>query len=82
MGWLTKRFVAHGDFLYIKVSPGDSQASVKDWRVGADYYFFRNAGIGVQYKYDKYRYDRGILVTTLGGEVTYKGGQVFLTFRF
>lgn len=80
--WPTKRLVLLGDFLYIKVSPGDSQASVTDWRLGADYYFFRNAGIGVQYKYDKYRYDRGILVTTLGGEVTYKGGQAFLTFRF
>ncbi len=82
MGWLTKRLVVHGDFLYIKVSPGDSQASVTDWRLGADYYFFRNAGIGVQYKYDRYRYDRGILATELGGEVTYKGGQAFLTFRF
>jgi predicted porin len=80
--WPTKRLVLLGDFLYIKVSPGDSTASVTDWRLGADYYLFKNAGIGVQYKYDRYRYDRGILATTLGGEVTYKGGQVFLTFRF
>ena len=67
MGWLTKRLVVHGDYLYIKVSPGDSQASVTDWRLGADYYFFRHAGIGVQYKYDKYRYDRGILATDAWG---------------
>jgi hypothetical protein len=81
-GWLTKRLVVHGDFLYIKVSPGDSEASVTDWRLGADYYFLRNAGLGVQYKYDKYSYDRGILVSKLGGEIRYEGVQVFLSFRF
>jgi hypothetical protein len=43
---------------------------------------FRNAGLGVQYKYNKYSYDRGILVSQLGGEITYKGFQVFLTFLF
>lgn len=81
-GWLTRRLVARGDLLYIKVSPGDSEASVIDWRVGADYYFFQNAGLGVQYKYNKYTYDRGILVTKLGGEITYQGFQVFLSFLF
>jgi hypothetical protein len=81
-GWLTKRLVARGDVLYIKVSPGDSEASVIDWRIGADYYFFENAGLGVQYKYNKYTYDRGILVTKLGGEITYQGFQVFLSFLF
>ena len=53
-GWLTKRLVTRADFLYIKVTPGDTDASVTDWRLGADYYFFRNAGLGVQYKYNKY----------------------------
>jgi hypothetical protein len=81
-GWLTKRLVTHADFLYVKVTPGDSEASVTDWRLGADYYFLRNAGLGVQYKYNKYSYDRGILVSQLGGEITYKGFQVFLTFLF
>jgi hypothetical protein len=81
-GWLTKRLVARADFLYIKVTPGSSEASDTDWRIGADYYFFRNAGLGVQYKYNKYRYDRGILVSKLGGEVTYQGFQVFLSFLF
>jgi hypothetical protein len=82
IGWLTLRLLVQGDFLYIKVSPEDSEASVTDWRLGANYYFFRNAGLGIQYKYDKYRYDRGLLSSELGGEVTYKGFQVFLTFRF
>lgn len=81
-GWLAKRLVVSGDFLYIKVSPGESDASVVDWRMGADYYFLKNVGLGVQYKYDRYRYDRGILVAKLGGEVTYKGFQIFGTFRF
>jgi hypothetical protein len=81
-GWLTKRLVTHADFLYIKVTPGETDASVTDWRVGADYYFLRNAGLGVQYKYNKYTYDRGVLVSKLGGEITYQGFQVFLSFLF
>ena len=80
--WLQKRLVTRADFLYIKVSPGDSNASVTDWRLGADYYFSRSAGLGVQYKYNRYSYDRGVLVSQLGGEVTYKGFQVFLSFLF
>ncbi len=81
-GWLTKRFVVRGDFLYIKVKPENSEASDTDWRLAADYYFFRNAGLGVQYKYNRYRYDRGILASELGGELTFKGFQVFLSFLF
>jgi hypothetical protein len=80
--WLTKRLITRADFLYIKVTPGDTEASVQDWRLGADYYFFRNAGLGFQYKYNKYSYDRGILVSQLGGAVTYQGFQLFLSFLF
>ena len=80
--WLTKRLVARADFLYIKVQPEDSEASVTDWRIAADYYFSRNAGLGVQYKYNQYSYDRGILVRELGGEITYDGVQVFLSLLF
>ncbi len=80
--WPARRFVVRGDFLYIKVKPGDEEASVTDWRLAADYYFFRNAGMGVQYKYYRYSYDRGVLVGELGGEVTFKGLQVYLSFRF
>jgi hypothetical protein len=81
-GWLAKRLVVQGDYLYIKVKPENSEASVTDWRVAIDYYFSRTFGVGAQYKYNKYSYDRGILVATLGGELTFDGGQVFLTFRF
>lgn len=80
--WPAKRLVLRGDFLYIKVSPGDSEASVTDWRVAADWYFTRNVGVGVQYKYNQYTYDRGIVASELGGELGYEGFQVFATFRF
>jgi hypothetical protein len=80
--WPARRFVLRGDFLYIKATLGDSEAAVTDWRLAADYYFFKNAGLGVQYKYNRYSYDRGILVSELGGEVTFQGVQVFLSFRF
>jgi hypothetical protein len=80
--WPAKRFVLRGDFLYVKVTPENSEASVTDWRVAADWYFARNVGLGVQYKYNNYSYDRGILVSELGGELGYKGFQVFATFRF
>jgi hypothetical protein len=81
-GWLAKKLVLEGDALYIKVNPGDSEASVTDWRLALDYYFTTSIGLGVQYKYNRYSYDRGILVSELGGEIEYKGFQAFLTFRF
>jgi hypothetical protein len=80
--WPARRFVLRGDFLYIKADLDNAEAEVTDWRLAADYYFFKNAGLGVQYKYNRYSYDRGILVSELGGEVTYQGFQVFLSFRF
>ena len=61
---------------------GRQDASVTDWRIGADYYFFRNAGLGAQYKYNKYRYDSGAPSTQLGGKLTFQGFQVFLSFLF
>jgi hypothetical protein len=80
--WPAKKLMLQGDYLYIKASPGDSEASVTDWRLAADYYFSRNAGIGAQYKYNRYSYDRGLLSTKLGGEMTFKGFQVFLSLKF
>jgi predicted porin len=81
-GWLTKRLVLRGDYLYIKVKPENSEASVTDWRLAADYYFTPHIGVGVQYKYNRYSYDRGILVSELGGEIKLKGGQIFASFLF
>ena len=72
----------HGDYLYLKLSANGDDASVTDGRVGGDYYFLRNVGLGVQYKYNRLRYDRGLLSRKLGGEVIYKGVQVLVSFRF
>ena len=80
--WLTKRLVVRGDYLYIKVKPENSEASVTDWRLAADYYITRHIGAGVQYKYNRYSYDRGILVSELGGEIKLDGFQVFVSFLF
>ena len=80
--WATERLLLQGDFLYIKVTPENEEAAVTDWRIGANYYFFRNAGLGVQYKFYRYSYDRGIVSQKLGGEITYKGFQIYASFRF
>jgi predicted porin len=80
--WAAERLLVYGDFLYIKVNPGDSQASVTDWRVGANYYVFRNAGVAAQYKYNRYRYEEDIVSSELGGHITFQGFQAFLSFLF
>lgn len=80
--WLAKRLALEVDALYIKVEPENSEASVTDWRLALNYYFTTNLGIGAQYKYNRFSYDRGILVSELGGEIQFKGFQAFLTFRF
>lgn len=80
--WATERLKLDGDFLYIKIKPNEDEAAVTDWRIGANYYFFRNAGLGVQYKLYRYSYDRGIASSKLGGEITYKGVQVYVSFLF
>ena len=80
--WATRRLALHGDFLYIKASLGESEVSVTDWRVGADYYFLRNAGLGAQYKFNRYTLDREIFSSKLGGQIQYEGFQAFLSFLF
>ena len=80
--WPAERLAVRADFLYIKVSPGNENASVTDWRIAANYYFTKSIGMGVQYKYNKYTYDRGALVSQLGGSVKYDGFQMFASFLF
>ena len=80
--WPAKRLAMHADFLYIKATLGESEVSVTDWRAGADYYIFRNAGLGVQYKFNRYTQQRDILSSSLGGEIEFKGFQLFLSFLF
>ena len=80
--WPAKRLVLRSDFLYIKVNPENAEASVTDWRVGGNFYFLRNVGLGAQYKYNEYRYDRDILSSELGGTIELDGFQLFLSFLF
>lgn len=80
--WLARRLALQADYLYIKVTPDDSEASVTDWRVGVNYYFVPHVGVGAQYKHYTYSYDRGIFERELGGEITYEGLQVFASFLF
>jgi len=80
--WPAKKLSVQGDFLYIKVTPNNEQASVTDWRLAAYYYLLRNVGLGAQYKYNKYTQERTSLSAALGGEMAFQGGQVFVAFKF
>ena len=80
--WPAKRIALHGDFLYIKAKLGESDVSVTDWRLGANGYFTRNIGLGVQYKFNEYSQAREIASSKLGGELEFKGFQAFLSFLF
>ena len=71
-----------GDLLYIKVKPENAEASVTDGRLGLYWYPWRKVGLGAQYKYYKYRYERGLLSTSLGGSVTFQGAQGYVSFLF
>jgi hypothetical protein len=82
MAWPAKRLLVQADALYIKVNPENSEASVTDWRIAANWYFTRSVGVGAQYKYNNYRYDRDIVSSELGGELTAKGFQVYASLRF
>jgi hypothetical protein len=81
-GWLSKKVVVRGDFLYIKVSAGDLSAAVTDGRLALDAYPSKHVGFGVQYKYYKFSLDRGIRDATVGGALTFQGPQVYASFLF
>jgi hypothetical protein len=80
--WLAKRVVLRGDFLYMMVKPGNWAAAVTDGRLGVDFYPWRHVGIGAQYKYNKYSYDRILTQAGLGGSVAYQGFQIYASFLF
>jgi hypothetical protein len=44
--------------------------------------FSRNVGVGLQYTYTKFRYDRDILSTDLGGRLRYSGVQLVFSGAF
>jgi hypothetical protein len=76
--WASKRAVVRGDLLYIKAFGG----TVTDGRLSLDYYLTTHVGLGVQYKYNKFSYTTDAGKASLGGDLTYKGFQVFASFLF
>jgi hypothetical protein len=80
--WPIPRLLVRGDMRYIIVKPGNSEASVTDGRAAAIYHPWRNFGVGLQYTYTKFRYERDLLSTSLGGHLRYSGGQLVLTAAF
>jgi hypothetical protein len=81
--WAFRRLLVRTDMRYIIVKPGDSEASITDGRASAVYHFTPHFGVGLQYTYTKFRYDRGILhVAELGGSLRYRGAQVVLSGAF
>ena len=71
-----------GDYRYIIVKPEHSEASIVDARAGLVFHPWPRVGIGLQYVYTKFRYDRDILSTELGGSLRYSGGQIVLSAAF
>jgi len=64
------------------IRPADMEASVTDWRLAVDYYPLRNVGLGVQYKYNEFRYEQSLEQGNLGGTVGFQGLQVYASFLF
>jgi hypothetical protein len=80
--WPARRLLVRSDLRYIVVKPGDSEASITDGRAALIYHVGRHVGLGLQYTYTKFRYDREILSSELGGRLRYSGGQVVLSAAF
>jgi hypothetical protein len=80
--WPARRLLVRSDFRYIIVKPENSEASITDARGALIYHIGRHVGLGFQYTYSKFRYDRETLSSDLGGRLRYSGGQVVLSGAF
>jgi hypothetical protein len=80
--WAARRFQLRGDGRYIIVKPGNAEASVTDARAAALYHPWRKVGVGFQYTYTNFRYERDVVSREIGGSLRYKGGQVLVDFAF
>ena len=78
--WPARRLLIRGDMRYILVKPEKAEASVTEARASAIYHPWRKVGVGLQYTYTKFRYDRDILSRELGGSLRYRGGQLLISF--
>ena len=80
--WPGERWLVRSDARYIFASFEESEASVTEARVSLTWYAWRQVGFGAQYTYTRFRYDRGLLVTSLSGEYKYDGLQFLVNFAF
>lgn len=80
--WALKRLLLRGDARYIIVKPENAEASITDVRASVLYHPWPKVGVGLQYMYTKFRYDRDILSKELGGSIRYSGGQLLASFAF
>jgi hypothetical protein len=80
--WPVRRLLVRGEGRYIIVQPGNSEAAIAEGRGAVMYHPWRQVGAGVQYAYTQFRYDRGILDTTIGGTIRYRGFQFLVAAAF
>ena len=80
--WLARRVYVRGDIRYILIKPTDTEASIGESRVGVTWYAWRHVGIGGQFDYAKFRFDRDVRSTSLGGTYRYSGIEVLASLAF
>jgi hypothetical protein len=80
--WPAHRFLVRGDLRYILVKPEDSEASIVEGKTGVLWHPLPKFSVGLQYTYTKFRYDRGLLDTSLGGSLRFSGGQLVVGYVF
>ena len=80
--WPARRVLVRTDARYILVEPGDSEASVTDARAALLWHPVPKLALGLQYAYSKFRYDRSLLDTSLGGSTRFQGGQILVGYVF
>jgi hypothetical protein len=80
--WIGRRVYARGDARYILVKPENSTQSITEARASLTWYAWQHFGIGGQFLYNKFRFDRTIVSTDLGGSYRYQGVQVLVSTAF
>lgn len=80
--WPARRVLVRTDFRYILVKPGNAEASVTEGRAAVVWHPIPKLGVGVQYLYADFRYDREIVDSSLGGSTKFHGGQLVLGYVF
>jgi hypothetical protein len=80
--WPARRVLVRGDMRYILVKPENAEASIVEGKAALLWHPWSRIAIGLQYTYTKFRYDRGILDTSLGGSLRFSGGQVVAGYVF